>query len=90
MTQPFARGSLALGLCDVCGFQFRLNTLRRNVVNQQVTNVLACGRCWERDHPQYRVGKMPVIDPQALRNPRPDNPDRTIVVNQDAVDLKII
>jgi len=32
------------------------------------------------DHPQLRLGKTPVYDPQALRNPRPDS--RTDVVTQ--------
>ena len=35
--------------------------------------MLVCPVCWEPDHPQLKVGMYPVDDPQALRNPRPDN-----------------
>ena len=26
----------------------------------------------DQDHPQLRLGELPVVDPMALRNPRPD------------------
>ena len=74
----FARGKKALAICDVCGFTVKYTTLRAMTVNETKTQVLACKTCWNEDHPQYKVGKLPVVDAEALRNPRPDQPDRTI------------
>ena len=34
---------------------------------------MVCPSCWEPDQPQNQQGMYPVDDPQALRNPRPDN-----------------
>ena len=36
-----------------------------------VTGLLVCGECWDPDQPQLQLGRFPVSDPQALRNPRP-------------------
>ena len=73
MSVAFASGKKALGLCDVCGFQYHLPKLRPVTVKGVVTQLLACRRCWDKDHPQLMLGSFPVFDPQALRNPRPDN-----------------
>jgi hypothetical protein len=32
-----------------------------------------CPTCWEPDQPQLQLGMYPVDDPQAVREPRPDN-----------------
>jgi hypothetical protein len=37
-----------------------------------VTNTLVCSTCYDPDHPQNFQGLVPVHDPQAIRNPRPD------------------
>jgi hypothetical protein len=80
----FARGRRAKAICDICGFTVKLSSLRPMTVNEQKTEILACRACWNPDHPQYKVGKLPVVDAQALRNPRPDQPDRDIVVDPNA------
>lgn len=72
MSGKFASGKYALGLCDRCGFRCKLTTLKALTINDSLTNLLVCSECWEADHPQWKVGKYPVYDPQALRNPRPD------------------
>ena len=69
----FASNKRALGICDVCGFQCKLKELRNLIVKGRDTNVKACQECWDPDHPQVHLGEYPVNDPQALRNPRPDN-----------------
>lgn len=76
----FARGSKAVGLCDVCGQRYKLFTLKPLVVKGETTATLACRRCWVPDQPQWFVGERPVVDVEALKNPRPDNADdsRTI------------
>lgn len=69
----FASGKRALGICDICGFTYLLNELRSVIRKGVDTNLKACPTCWEADHPQYHIGEVRVIDPQALRNPRPDS-----------------
>ena len=68
----FASSKNALGICDVCGFQYKLRELRSLTVRGRVVNTLACPECWNEDHPQNKLGLFPVNDPQAIRNPRPD------------------
>jgi len=68
----FASSKNALGICDVCGWQYRLRELRDLVVKGRNSNILACPECWNPDQPQLSLGEFPVDDPQAIRNPRPD------------------
>jgi hypothetical protein len=68
----FASAKNALGVCDICGFTYKLRTLRNLVQKGRDTNLKACEECWNPDHPQLKLGEFPVYDPQALRNPRPD------------------
>lgn len=69
----FASGKWAIAMCDRCGFQFELKRLRTLVIKTKNVNLLVCPECWEPDQPQLQLGMYPVDDPQALRNPRPDN-----------------
>ena len=68
----FASSRKALGICDVCGWSYKLSKLKPLVNNRAVTNILACPECWNPDHPQNHLGEVRVFDPQALRNPRTD------------------
>lgn len=68
----FATGKHALGVCDRCGLQFKLNRLKALIIKGKRTNMLVCHACFDPDHPQLKLGEKPVQDPQALRNPRPD------------------
>lgn len=72
MPTRYASEKRALGVCDICGFTYKLKTLKMVVVNRRETNLRACPECWDPDHPQLQVGQYPVYDPQALRNPKPD------------------
>jgi hypothetical protein len=93
----YALGRKAVGLCDVCGQREKLFRLKPLVVKRQVTATLACPRCWVPDQPQYFVGERPVVDVEALKNPRPDNaadsrvitaPDRQrTVVSRGVIDV---
>ena len=73
MATQFASSQKALGVCDVCGFTYRLREMRNLVRKGRDTNVKACPECWNPDHPQLKLGEFPVHDPQALRDPRPDS-----------------
>lgn len=62
----------ALGQCDICGFHYKLNQLREVVFDQRPTGSKACPDCWDLDNPQLQLGRIKVLDPQSLINPRPD------------------
>ena len=68
----YSAGKRALGVCDRCGFVFKLKKLREEIQNRTRTGLRVCGACWDSDHPQLQAGRLPVNDPQTLRNPRPD------------------
>ena len=69
----YAAGKKALGICDVCGFQYKLKQLKVVVRNRVPTGLLACPSCWDEQHPQEDLGLYRVVDAQSVRNPRPDN-----------------
>ena len=66
----FAVGKRAIGVCDRCGFHYPLKTLKKLTVNGNQINTKVCTECWEPDHPQNALGRYPVRDPQAIRDPR--------------------
>ena len=68
----FSSGKFSISECDVCGQRYKLKQLKALVVKAKQINVLACPECWSPDHPQLMLGTVPVRDPQAVRNPRPD------------------
>lgn len=72
MSVRYASGKKAAGICDVCGFRYKLKELKSTTVKGRVTSTLACPTCWDKDHPQNFLGMYPVHDPQALRDPRTD------------------
>jgi hypothetical protein len=73
MPNRFATGKRAIAQCDRCNFRYKLKELRQLTIKTKNVNILVCRNCWEPDHPQLQLGMYPVDDPQALRNPRPDN-----------------
>lgn len=72
MTVKYAKGKYAFGMCDTCGQRYDLADLKPQIVAGRMTNTKNCVNCLDKDHPQYFIGRVPVNDPQALRNPRPD------------------
>ena len=72
MANRFATGKLALGICDRCGLTYYLKELRKEIVKGKINNLRVCPSCFDPDHPQLHLGELPVDDPQALRDPRPD------------------
>jgi hypothetical protein len=72
MGNRFASGKNSIAVCDRCGFQFKLTSLRKEVIKTKIYNLLVCPQCWDPDQPQLQLGMYPVDDPQAVRNPRKD------------------
>jgi hypothetical protein len=73
MPSKFASGKYAIAQCDRCNFRFKLKELKTLTIKTKNVNILVCKACWDPDQPQLQLGMYPVNDPQALRNPRPDN-----------------
>lgn len=81
--QPFASGRGAHEFCDRCGWRYPYGTLVKEIVKLKLTGLKVCPACHDPDHPQLMLGMFPVIDPQALRDPRTDvnrNVSRTLAV----------
>ncbi len=72
MSGAYATSVHALGICDRCGFQYKLDDLKIEVINYNETDIKVCPTCWDGDQPQLHVNGLEVDDPQALRGPRPD------------------
>jgi hypothetical protein len=66
----YAYGRKALGICDRCGQQFRLNTLQTEWQGLKV-----CIECYEPKHPQLEPRRN-VSDAIALYQPRPTPDDQ--------------
>ena len=73
MSIAYASNKRALGVCDRCGFTYKLKELRNLTVNRTRVGIKACPECWEPDQPQLHLGDRPIYDPQALRDPRTDS-----------------
>jgi hypothetical protein len=85
MGNRFASGKYSIAMCDRCGQQFKLKTLRKEVIKTKIYDLLVCSECWDPDQPQLQLGMYPVDDPQAVRNPRRDNTYVTSGSNDDGV-----
>lgn len=68
----FARGTWAYGNCDRCAQRWPLNELKFEVRNQVLTKTRTCPDCFDPDHPQNRLGRLKIRDPQALIDARPE------------------
>jgi hypothetical protein len=75
----YARGKDAFGFCDQCGFRYPFSELKYQIINQRNTRLKVCPECNDEDHPQLQLGRMPVLDPQGLFEPRPDGSLGTII-----------
>lgn len=73
MPNQFASGKFAISQCDRCGFRFQLKVLKTEIIKTKKYDLKVCPACWDPDQPQLQLGMYPIEDPQALRNPRPDN-----------------
>ena len=73
MGNRFASGKNSIAMCDRCGFQYKLTSLRKEIKKTKTYNLLVCPQCWDPDQPQLQLGMYPVDDPQAVRNPRNDS-----------------
>jgi len=73
MGNRFSSGKNAISECDRCGFRYKLKVPKKLVIKTKQVTIKVCPTCWEPDQPQLQLGMYPVDDPQAVREPRPDN-----------------
>jgi hypothetical protein len=73
MGNRFASGKNSIAECDRCGFRYKLKELKKLTIKTKQVTIKVCPTCWEPDQPQLQLGMYPVQDPQAVREPRPDN-----------------
>ncbi len=73
MSTKYASGKNAIAECDRCGQRYKLVQLRKLTIKTKQVSIKVCPECWEPDQPQLQLGMYPVFDPQAVREPRPDN-----------------
>ena len=67
----YARGKYAYGYCDLTGFRYSLNDLLYTT-HEGVRTGMRVGRdVYDPDQPQNWLGAIPVSDPQAMWDPRP-------------------
>lgn len=69
----YASGKYARSICDRCGFAFDYTELQEQVENQRLTGLFVCHQCMDIDHEQHRLNTLHVVDPQALRDARPQS-----------------
>jgi|TARA_Y100000114_G_scaffold63369_1_gene58075 hypothetical protein len=72
----YAKGKKALGICDRCGFTYKLSELKYEIEDKVRNGLRVCTDCFDPDHPQLRVGELQTSDPQALFNPRVDSGEK--------------
>lgn len=68
----YASGKKSVALCDRCGQQYPYQDLREQIENKRPNGLRVCPPCLDKDHPQLQLGRQRIVDPQALRHPRPD------------------
>lgn len=68
----YAKGKRAFGFCDRSGFRYPLNELVWEYKDGKRTGMRIGKDMVDPDHPQNFLGRARVVDPQSLRDPRPD------------------
>jgi hypothetical protein len=68
----YARGKRALGICDRTGFRYKLSDLVYEYNNGQRTGLRVGRDVADPDHPQNFLGRLRIVDPQSLRDSRPE------------------
>jgi len=69
----YASGKKALGICDRCGFTYKLNELFYQIENSIRNGQRVCTECLDEDQPQLKLGELNTSDAQSLYNSRPDS-----------------
>ena len=69
----FANGKYAFGFCDRTGFRYKIKDLVPQIKAGRMTGLMVGRDMLDKDQPQNFLGRLgDYVDPQALKNPRPD------------------
>ena len=68
----YANGKYAFGYCDRTGFRYKLKDMVEQYKGGRPTGMRVGKDVVDEDQPQLQLGRLRTLDPQALRNPRPD------------------
>jgi len=68
----YAKGKFAFGFCDRTGFRYPMKDLVNQIENNRPTGKMIGRDMIDEDQPQLQLGRIRTLDPQALRNARPD------------------
>lgn len=68
----YAEGQKAIGSCDVCSFEYKLNELVPQVVAMRETGYLVCESCFDIDNPQSFPSEAPLKRSDILSQVAPD------------------
>lgn len=69
----YSSGKYAYGYCDKTGFRYPLKDLVWEYKDGHRTGMRVGRDVVDPDHPQNFLGRVRVVDPQSLRDPRPDS-----------------
>jgi|TARA_Y100000033_G_C2728847_1_gene102334 hypothetical protein len=67
-----ATGRYTFGICDVCGFRYRLKDLKKNSYGMMVCSMDYDGSYDRKNHPQNKNAN--VTDDITVKDPRPRSP----------------
>jgi hypothetical protein len=70
--KKYAKGSIAVGFCDRCGFEYLLDELKVQITDKKATAVLVCKQCLDSDNPQLQLGRIPLSPNEVIVKPSPD------------------
>jgi len=71
--KSYAIGKKSIAICDRCGCREKYILMQFQVVNSVRTGLRVCRDCMDQDHPQLKLNRVRIDDPQALRYARPES-----------------
>lgn len=70
---PYTSEKRAPGICDRCGFRYRLKRLSGETVRGVPQGNRVCPSCYDEDHPLNWEGSVRIVEAMGLRDPRSDS-----------------
>ena len=68
----YASGKHSFGICDRTGLRYKFRNLVYEIENGRRNGLRVGKDIVDRDHPQNKLSKARVHDPQSLKDPRPE------------------
>ena len=68
----YASGKHSFGICDRTGLRYKIRNLVYEIENGRKNGLRVGKDIADKDHPQNKLGKVRIHDPQSLKDPRPE------------------